>query len=393
MDKIPTRRRFLRAGAAVTAGLAAGCTSGQSSGGDNSGESSQTEAETETSSSSNTDTTTTSKSSDELSKTEVNVLLTYLPGMVYSPVIAADRLGYFEEVGIEANIEYSFGFNPLQVLTSDKFDIVVDNHVSTVLGKAQGVPVETVLTTVGNTPQTFASLSDRGIESLEDFPGHVLGLQNAPDVKAFKNEIFGNELSESQRNEIKEVFTGYSIQNLLTDKVDMMTLYPTNADYCSLEATGREFNTINMMDYLNVSGNAALTSRSLLQEHEDFLIEYTRAHAKGLNTVLDPSNKDRISEMSIQSLKDAGVEDVYIEGADPLEVQKLSFEKFLQFRPMPEWESNGVGWNNPEYIGNVQNLLASIGTINEVAKVDPTQLANNSLINEVYDDNGNLIWQ
>lgn len=331
-------------------------------------------------------------SNDELSKTEVNILLTYLPGMVYSPVIAAKRFGYFEEVGIEANIEYSFGFNPLQVLTSDKFDIVVDNHVSTVLGKSKGVPVETVLTTVGNTPQTFASLKDANIESLQDIPGNTLGLQNAPDVKAFKKEIFSNKFSKEQRDNIKEVFTGYSIQNLLTNKVDVMTLYPTNADYCSLEATGREFNTINMMDYLKVSGNAALTSSGLKDEHEDFLIEYTRAHAKGLNTVLDPSNKEKVSNMAIQSLKDAGVEDVYIEGADPLEVQKLSFEKFLKFRPMPDWDSHGAGWNNPEYIGNVQNLLAKIGTINEVAKVDPDKLASNELINEVYDDNGELIW-
>jgi hypothetical protein len=171
-----------------------------------------------------------------------------------------------------------------------------------------------------------------------------------------------------------------------------MTLYPTNADFASLEVTGTEFNTINMMDFIDVSGNAALTSTSTLENNRPALVEYTRAHAKGLNDVLDPSNKDNIAEMIVDVLNEYDLSDVHIEGADPMEVQRLCFEKFLEFRPIDSWDTYGAGYNNPEYVGNAQQLLANIGNISEPAMVDQDELVNNELINEVYDDNGELIW-
>lgn len=370
----PTRRQFLQSSAVVTTGLAAGCSS-----------------ETSTEGSGSTDPTQTT-TDGSLSKTDFDILLTYQPEMVYSPVLAADRFGYFEEVGLNVNIEYSFGLNPIQVLTSDEFDVIVDNHIATVTGKARGVPVETVLTTIGNTPQTFASLAEKNITSVDDIPGNTLGLQNAPDVQAYTDEIFGNELSESQRSNAEEAFIGYAVDNLLADNVDVMTLYPTNADFASLEVTGTEFNTINMMDFINVSGNAALTSTSTLENNRPALVEYTRAHAKGLNDVLDPDNKDDIAEMIVEVLNDYDLSDVHIKGADPMEVQRLCFEKFLEFRPIKSWDINGAGYNNPEFVGNAQQLLANIGNISEPAIVDQSELVNNELINEVYDNNGELIW-
>jgi ABC-type nitrate/sulfonate/bicarbonate transport system substrate-binding protein len=376
MGRKPTRRQFLQSSAVVTTGLAAGCSGNGETTTDDSGSTEVTETTT----------------GGSLSKTEFNILLTYQPEMVYSPVLAADRLGYFEDVGLNVNIEYSFGLNPMQVLTSDEFDVIVDNHISTVTGKARGVPVETVLTTIGNTPQTFASLSEKDITSVGDIPGNTLGLQNAPDVQAYTDEIFGNQLSESQRGNIEEAFIGYAVNNLLADNVDVMTLYPTNADFASLEVTGTEFNTINMMDFIDVSGNAALTSTSTLENNRPALVEYTRAHAKGLNDVLDPSNKDNIAEMIVDVLNDYDLSDVHIEGADPMEVQRLCFEKFLEFRPIDSWDTYGAGYNNPEYVGNAQQLLANIGNISEPAMVDQDELVNNELINEVYDDNGELIW-
>lgn len=329
-----------------------------------------------------------------LSKTTLNVLTTYFPGASYSGVVAAQRFGYFEELGFEeVNVEWSFGFNPLQVVTSDRFDVVVSTHIDTILGKAQGVPVETVLTTQGNTVQNFAYKEGSDIRSVQDFPGHIMGIQNGPDQKAFTQEIFQNELTEAQRDEIRQVFIGYDIRNLLTDKVDFMTIFPTNADIISLEQTGTaNLEFIPMMDFLDVPGNAALTSEKFASDHRDALIEYTRAHARGLIDSLDPDMTDDLAQACVDSLDDAGVGDVFLEGADPLGVEQTALERFRPFRHIDEWDTNGVGWNPPDRVLEAQRLLVNIGFINEPAAQPADVLVTNEFIDEVYDDNGELIW-
>lgn len=379
-DTVSNRRRFLKTTATTaTAGLLAGCAGETGGSADATG---------------TTTATTTAQASQGLSKKSLSILTTYYPGASYSGVVAAKYFDYFKEVGFEdVTVEWSFSLNPLQVINSQKFDIVLSNHINTINGKSMGVPIETVTTTQGNTVQSYAVKSDSGISSIGDFAGKVVGIQNTSDVKAFQNEIFQKELTKQQRENIKKVFIGYDIKNLLTGKVDSMTIFPTNPDIISLERTGSaDLSFLPMMDYLKVPGNAALTSTQFATEHEDALIEFTRAHVKGLEDSLNPDKFDKLAGACVKSLKSHGVADVFLEGADPNAVEKEALKRFTDFRKIPEWDQHGVGWNPSERIATAQKLLINTGFIDKAAATPVKKLANNKYVNEVHDDNGNLIW-
>lgn len=330
-----------------------------------------------------------------LSQESITVLTTYYPGVSYSGVVRAQYQDYFEKVGFsDVTLDYSLDLNPLQVVTSDDYDFVIASHLDTIAGRAQGVPVQSITTTQGNTVQAYAYDEDRhDINGVQDFPGLTLGLQNDPDVTTFNGEILSNELSESQREEINETFVGYDVRNLLTGQVDLLTKFPTNADGIALELQGEaSFGYVDMKDYLEVPGNAGVTTTSMIEDQPDVTQAFTRAHVKGLADSLDPNQEESVAQDCLDSLEDAGVAgDIYPEGVDPLEVNRVSVEMFREYRPIDEWETNGVAWNPVDRVATAQRLFAEAGQLDDTS--DPETIVNNSFVNEVTDDQGNLIWE
>lgn len=372
------RRRFLQGtGASVAAGLA-GCTGngGNGDGGDGGSGGS-----------------TTPQSSDGLSQSSVKVLLTYFPDMVFSPMTGAKAFGYFDEVGLDVTIETSLSVqNPLQVLVGGEYDIVVGTPFSYTTALARGIPVETVFTTIGNTPLSYASMSDSSIDGVEDWPGNVLGLQNEADRNWVTPHIYNETgLSESQRKDVNQRFIGYSVTNLTEGNVDVMSLYPTNSDYNSLRLKGQEFNIVEAQEFTNAGGNCALATRQFSQKHPDTLTEFTRAWTKACEESLDESNKTKFAEMTLKQLEQANA-DVFLEGVDPIEVEKSNFEQFLKFRPDHSWESNGIGYNDPDDYVEVQQMGVSVGAISESAATPKDELVNNTYVEAVHDDEGELQW-
>lgn len=381
------RRRFLQGtGAGVAAGLA-GCMGNSENSGDGgdggggSGDGSGGDGGS-----------TTTQSSDELSQSSVSVLLTYFPDMVFSPMTGAKEFGYFEEVGLDVTIDTSLSVqNPLQVLVSGEYDIVVGTPFSYTTALARGIPVETVFTTIGNTPLSYASMGDSGIEGVGDWPGNVLGLQNEADRNWVTPHIYNEEnISESERGNINQRFIGYSVTNLTEGNVDVMSLYPTNSDYNSLRLKGQEFNVVEAQEYTNAGGNVALATRQFSQQHQDTLTEFTRAWSKACEESLDESNKEKFAKMTLDRLEAADA-DVFLEGVEPLEVEKSNFEQFLKFRPDDSWESNGVGYNDPADYAEVQDMGISVGAISEDAATSESELVNNTYVEAVHND-GELQW-
>lgn len=378
------RRRFLQGtGTTVATGLVAGCTGNSESGGGNSGDSGG----------SGGDGGNKTQSDDGLSKSSLNVLITYFPDMVFSPLTGAKAFGYFDEVGLDVSIKTSLEVqNPLQVLVSGKYDVVLGTPFSYTTALAKGIPVETVFTTIGNTPLSYASMSDSGIEGVKDWPGNVVGLQNEADRNWVTPHIYNEKnISKSQRSNIKQRFIGYSVTNLTEGNVDVMSLYPTNSDYNSLRLKGEEFNVIEAQEFTNAGGNCALVSKEFSQKHSDTLTEFTRAWAKGCEESLKKSNEEKFAKMTLKQLEQANA-DVFLGGVDPLKVEKSNFKQFLKFRPDDSWKDNGVGYNDPDDYAEVQQMGVDAGVISKDAVTEKKNIVNNSHVKKVHNNKGKLQW-
>lgn len=378
------RRRFIKAaGAAAVAGLA-GC-SGES-GSDGSG---STDEATDAEDDGETTGTTTEADDDSPETTELEVLLTYFPDMVFSPMTGADEFGYFEEVGLDVNITTSLQIqNPLQVLVSGEIDVVVATPFSYVTALARSIPVQTLFTTIGNTPLSYASMGDSGIESVPDWAGNTVGLQNEAD----RNWVTPVVLEEEglSQDDITQTNIGYSVTNLTEGNVDVMSLYPTNSDYNSLRIQGTEFNLFEARDYTNAGGNCALASEQLVEENPNTFREFTRAWCKACQDSLNPDNRDQFAEMTLGRLNEADA-DVFLGDVDPMEVERSNFDQFLEYRPDDSWDENGIGYNDPSDYAEVQQLGVRSGAISEGATTDESEIVDNTFVEAVHSD-GELEW-
>lgn len=392
------RRKFLKSTGLASVGIAglAGCTGGggsSDSGGSSSGSSGGGSDESSSSSGSETEPTTSSDSG--VSGESISILTTYYPDASYSGVVRAKYQNYFEAVGFsDVTLDYSLELNPLQVVTSDDYDFVVASHLDSIAGRAQGVPVQSIVTTQGSTVQAYTYDADENdFESPADFVGSTLGLQNDPDITTFNNQILSNELSEEERDQINETFVGYDVRNLLTGKVDLMTKFPTNADGIILELQDEaNFGYIPMKDYLEVPGNAAITTTKMIEEKPEVVREFVRAHAKGLADSINPDMAASVAADCVQSSEDAGIsEQIFGTDVDAVDIQTRAIEMFREYRHIDEWDTNGVGWNPVERVALAQQLFADAGQLDDTS--DPETIVNNTFIDEVTDENGTLIWE
>jgi ABC-type nitrate/sulfonate/bicarbonate transport system substrate-binding protein len=381
------RRKFIKAaGAATIAGLA-GCSGEDGSSG--SGDSDSSDGSDETDSGGETTGETTDSADSSLEMTELDVLLTYFPDMVFSPMTGADEFGYFEEVGLDVNITSSLQIqNPLQILVNGEVDVVVATPFSYVTALARSVPVQTVFTTIGDTPLSYATMADSGIESISDWAGQTVGLQNEADRNWVTPVVLEEEgLSEE---DITRTNIGYSVTNLTEGNVDVFSLYPTNSDYNSLRLQGTEFNLFEARDYTNAGGNCALASEELVNENPNTFREFTRAWCKACEDSLNPDNRDQFAEMVLGRLNDADA-DVFLGDVDPLEVERSNFDQFLEYRSDDSWEENGVGFSDPGDYAEVQQLGVRSGSISEGATTPESEIVDNSLVEAVH-SGGELEW-
>ena len=386
-----SRRRFIKtAGATTFVGLA-GCSGGggseESSETETDGSTSSGEGDSETTMGTSGGTTTVTNSSPE--KTEIEVLLTYFPDMVFSPMTGADEFGYFDEVGLDVTITTSLEIqNPLQVLVTGNFDVVVATPFSYVTALARAVPVQTLFTTIGQTPLGYASMGDSGIGSISDWAGNTLGLQNEAD----RNWVTPVVLEEEglSQEDLTRTNIGYSVTNLTEGNVDVMSLYPTNSDYNSLRIQGTEFNLFEAREYTNAGGNCALASQDLVEENPSTFREFTRAWAKTCEESLNPDNRDRFAEMVLKRLNAADA-DVFLGDVDPMEVERSNFDQFLEYRPDDSWENNGVGYSDPEDYEEVQQFGVQADAISQDATTDVSEIVDNRFVKAVHDD-GELQW-
>jgi NitT/TauT family transport system substrate-binding protein len=332
---------------------------------------------------------TTGTADGSLSLTSIDVLLTYFPDMVFSPMTGADEFGYFEDVGLEVNITSNLAIqNPLQILVGGEADVVVATPFSYVTALARGIPVKNLFTTIGSTPMSYVTTGDSGIESVSDWGGNTLGLQNEAD-RNWVTPVVLEEEGVSQED-LTQTYVGYSVTNVTEGNVDILSLYPTNSDYNSLRLQGTEFNVFEARDYTNAPGNCALTSESLAEQHPETFEAFTRAWAKSCEESLQTSNRDRFAQLALDRLNAADA-DVFLGDVDPLEVERSNFDQFQRFRPDDTWESNGVGYNDAADYAEVQGLGVRSGAISEDATTAEADIVDNRFVEAVTTD-GQVDW-
>jgi NitT/TauT family transport system substrate-binding protein len=110
------------------------------------------------------------------SQDRVTLVLNWVTGGSHAPIFYAQKSGWFDEAGLDVNIEQGQGSSvAAQRVGAGSADIGIADLAASMVAKGAGANLVAVMNVKANSPYRMYWLKDSGIKTLEDFKGKKLG--------------------------------------------------------------------------------------------------------------------------------------------------------------------------------------------------------------------------
>ena len=217
-------------------------------------------------------------------KFKVSMQLGWLAGNGNLGEVAADKLGYFAEEGLEFEIVPGGpNVDGVASVASGNSNLgQVSSSPSLMLARSAGIPIKCIAAGYQQHPYTYFSLKSKPIEKPEDMIGKVIGTQATGRI-LFRALLAKNGIPEDQV-ELKVI--GSDMAPLMTGQVDAITGWKTNIN--ALSILGDQRVDMTLWDAgIQLYANPFYTTDSVLAEHGDKVEAMIRAISRGWGWVRD----------------------------------------------------------------------------------------------------------
>jgi len=285
--------------------------------------------------------------------TKIKLPLGYIPNIQFAPLYVAVEKGYFQEMGIEIEFDYSFETDAMALVGADELQFAVVSGEQVLLARSQGLPVVYVAAWYQQYPVAVVSKVGQGITSPADLRGRRIGLPGlfGANYIGLDALLFAAGLSD---NDVTLDSIGYNqVEALATDQVEAASVYAAN-EPVQLRAQGYELNEIRVADYVQLASNGLITNEKTLTENPDLVRRIVTAFLNGLADVItDPDEAYDVSKAYVENLADA----------DEV-VQKQVLTRSIEL-----WKGERLGYSNPQAWANMQEVLLQMGLMAESVDV------------------------
>lgn len=307
---------------------------------------------------------------------DLTLLMAFVHSMDAVQYYFADDLGYFEQCNLDVTMKTAANVgNPTQLVVNDAVDYAIIDPLTYISARHRGIPIVAIAQDTARTGVSYFSLEETGIESPEDLPGHVAGVNPGNDNLWFLRQIMKDNLSPEEQEQVEIVPTNFSITPLLSGRVDVYSTWTTDESWHVAEVDeGFDFNIIKSFEHgIRTMGNVIITKQERLEENPDEVRRFLAAVSAGLEQVV-PENADAAVEAALKRIdKDVTPE-----------IETRVYEEFLQLQQNPLWEEQGVGWHDPEAYSQTQDFLVENGELDEALPVE--ELYTTEVLEEVFVD-------
>jgi len=294
----------------------------------------------------------------------LSIMLDWYPNAVHSAFYVAQEKGFFEEEGLDVNIEMPADTNdPLKLAATGKVDLAISYQNQTVLARAEGIPVVSVAAFVRHSLDSIMMKKEVGIKSPKDLEGKSVGYPSSIISEQVVKAMVKKDGGDFDNVTMTDVSWDL-IPAVATDKVDAIVGGYINHEYVLLNKEGYEMELLKPSDY-GVPDNYELvivTGEDTFEEKQKQITKFWNALTKGQQFVKDHP------EEGLQILLDHENEDSALNEA----VEKESLEILL---PLMEEEGIPFGYQEMERWNTAADWLLETGMIEK--QVDPNEFVKN----------------
>jgi putative hydroxymethylpyrimidine transport system substrate-binding protein len=228
-----------------------------------------------------------SESSGDLDR--VTLTLDWYPNADHTGIYAAQAEGYFEDAGLEVDIQQpSDPSAVLQLVAAGQSDFGVSYENEMTNAAARDVPVKSIMAIMQEPLNSIISLKEAGITSPEDLAGKKVGYAG----QSFGSAVLDTVLREAGEDpsSVEKINVGEDLRSALTSKrVDAIVDAYWNIEAVELAQEGFETNVIRLPEVgvPNYNELVVATSESYVDENPDLVRRFVGALVKGHRYALE----------------------------------------------------------------------------------------------------------
>lgn len=219
--------------------------------------------------------------SDSPEADSVKLKLGWRHGVQFLGYYVAQQQGFYEEEGLEVQIDAINEFNEVFSLGQSVANGEYDFSMSTTplaLEQAEGVPVTTIATILQFSPQAFFARTDSGIQTPSDFAGHRVAV-TASSTRAILTELLA--IGGLTEDDVEIVESGFDMTPFYEGDVDIWVGYLTN-EVIRARQQGIEVTTFPAYEYgIRTTEDMLFAHQDIVQNNPDLAIRFVRASIRG----------------------------------------------------------------------------------------------------------------
>jgi NitT/TauT family transport system substrate-binding protein len=314
----------------------------------------------------------------------ITFLLTNERSIQYHPIHIAEKLGYFEEEGLDVSVEVVDGSSAaMQQLIAGNGDISLPSAPAVVQSVAQGHEPVWFYTFFYQNVFGISAPADTGITDLEGLEGQTIGISepSGGEVPLVRGAMAGVGLAENRDYKMLAIGEGDASTFEALDRGTAQAYSSSVYDVAAVETAGMELNALLPDEFNFMPSQGLVAMREAYDEKRDAMIGFARAQAKA--KVWADANPDAAKAISeeygpelfevpelAQSIWDATQRLLTppddLEG-DPVETMGIHY--------MPGWDF---------YLDFISKGTEEEGAI-PAGTVDPNEVVTEELLDEIND--------
>jgi NitT/TauT family transport system substrate-binding protein len=284
----------------------------------------------------------------------VKVPLGFIPNVQFAPLYVSIEKGYFREVGIEIEFDYSFETDAVALVGADELQFAVVSGEQVLLARAQGLPVVYVAAWYQQYPVAVVAKAEQGIATPADLAGKRIGLPGLYGANYIGLEALLYSAGLSDADVTLDSIGFNQVEALATDQVQVVSVYAAN-EPVQLRAQGYDVNEILVAEYLQLASNGLITNEKTISENPELVRAMVEAFLKGLaETVANPDEAYALSKKHVPNLAEADE----------------AVQKEVLARSMALWDAERLGFSNAQAWENMQDTLLKMGLLEEALEVE-----------------------